>query len=45
VEIALGPVKNGEIPILDASSNAGGVSKRQQKITQEVEVGTPYFYA
>lgn len=45
VEIALGPATNGSIPILDASSNAGIVSKRHQKITSEVEVGTPYFYA
>ncbi len=45
VEIAMGPAKNGVIDILDASSNAGKVSKRQQKITSNVEVGTPYFYA
>lgn len=45
VEIALGPVKNGVIEILDASSNAKKVSKRTQKIGPNVEVGTPYFYA
>lgn len=45
VEIALGPVVNGSIEVLDASSNAGKVSQRTQKVTSEVEVGTPYFYA
>lgn len=44
VEIALGPVKNGVIEILDASSNAKKVSKRSQKVGPNVEVGTPYFY-
>ncbi len=45
VSIALGPVVNGSIEILDASSDAGKVSKRSQKIGAHVEIGTPYFYA
>lgn len=45
VAIALGTANNGEIEIIDASSDAKKVSKRTQKITSSVEVGTPYFYA
>ena len=48
VEIATGPVQNGEIPILDASSathNAGKVTERTQKINSRVLVGTPLFYS
>lgn len=45
VEIALGPVENGMIPIIDASSNAGKVTKRYQKIGPTVSVGSPIFIA
>lgn len=45
VAIALGPANHGEIEIIDASSDAKKVSKRTQRITSSVEVGTPYFYA
>lgn len=45
VEIALGPVENGRIPIIDASSNAGMVTKRYQKVGPSVAVGTPIFVA
>jgi cell wall-associated NlpC family hydrolase len=45
VAIALGPVTNGGIPILDASTNTGKVAKRNQPITGEVEVGVPKFYS
>lgn len=42
VAIALWSPKNGEIEIIDASTNVGMVSKRKQKITPEVEVGKLY---
>ena len=47
VEIALGPVHNGEIPIIDASSarhNVGKVAERTQVINNRVLVGSPLFY-
>ena len=43
VEIALGPVENGRIPIIDASSNAGKVTKRYQSVGPSVSVGSPLF--
>lgn len=43
VEIALGPVENGKIPVIDASSNAGKVSKRYQTVGASVRVGEPIF--
>jgi cell wall-associated NlpC family hydrolase len=42
VAIALWKPVNGEIEIIDASTNTGMVSKRKQKITSEVEVGKLY---
>lgn len=45
VEIALGPVENGRIPIIDASSNAGKVTKRYQAVGSSVSVGSPLFVA
>lgn len=45
VQIALGPVENGRIPIIDASSNAGKVTKRYQAVGPTVSAGTPIFVA
>ncbi len=45
VEIALGPVENGRIPIIDASSNAGKVTKRYQALGPTVTAGSPLFVA
>ncbi|MFZ3232633.1 MAG: NlpC/P60 family protein [Patescibacteria group bacterium] len=45
VEIALGPVENGRIPIIDASSNAGKVTKRYQAVGPTVTAGSPLFVA
>lgn len=49
VEIATGPAVNGEIPIIDASSNAKGVRERKQSFSYhnwkwKVLVWTPRFY-
>lgn len=45
VEIALGPVIDWQIPIIDASSNVWIVSTRYQKLNQKVLVWTPVFYS
>ncbi|MDQ1344360.1 MAG: hypothetical protein QG650_1081 [Patescibacteria group bacterium] len=45
VEIALGPVEDGRIPIIEASSRAGKVIKRYQAVGSSVAVGSPIFVA
>ncbi|MDD5213304.1 MAG: NlpC/P60 family protein [Candidatus Gracilibacteria bacterium] len=45
VEMATGPIEGNKIPIIDASTNAGAVTYREQTLNQKVVVGTPIFYS